>query len=247
MENLKRQVCAYPVGMFWALIRTFFEICFYAWFFYQSVWAILLLVPIGVYRFIVYGMELERKKKQEFEGQFQECIMAVSAALRAGYSLENAFGESIGDMKTMFGEKSRIVKELFLMCKGFKNNQSIEKMLKNLSDRCGSETVQEFTDIVSIAVSGGGDLVRIIGSTAEVMGREHQMSEEIQDIISGKKMEGKIMSVIPFLMVLYIEFSNPGYFDVFYGSLWGIFVMSGCLGVYLLAVGVMERILRITK
>lgn len=247
MKNLKRQVCAYPVGMLWGLIRTLLELSFYAWFFYQSAWAIFLLIPVGVYRFIVYGKELERKKKREFEGQFQECIMAVSAALRAGYSIENAFGESIGDMKTMFGEKSWIVKELSLMCRGFKNNQSIERLLENLSHRCGSETVQEFADIVKIAVSGGGDLVRIIGSTAEVMEKERQMSEEIQDIISGKKMEGMIMSVIPFLMVLYIEFSNPGYFDVFYDSLWGIFVMSGCLAVYLFAVGVMERILRITK
>lgn len=196
---------------------------------------------------ITYGKELERKKKREFEGQFQECIMAVSAALRAGYSLENAFGESMDDMRTLFGEKSLIVKELSLMCKGFKNNQSIDKLLGNLSDRCGCEVVREFADIVEIALSGGGDLVRIIGSTAEIMGKERRMSEEIEDIISGKKLEGKIMSVIPFFMVFYIQLSNPGYFDVFYYNLSGILVMTVCLAVYLFAVGAMERILNIAK
>ena len=207
----------------------------------------MLLFPIGVYRLITYGKELERKKKREFEGQFQECIMAVSAALRAGYSLENAFGESMDDMRTLFGEKSLIVKELSLMCKGFKNNQSIDKLLGNLSDRCGCEVVREFADIVEIALSGGGDLVRIIGSTAEIMGKERRMSEEIEDIISGKKLEGKIMSVIPFFMVFYIQLSNPGYFDVFYYNLSGILVMTVCLAVYLFAVGAMERILNIAK
>jgi len=196
---------------------------------------------------ITYGKELERKKKREFEGQFQECIMAVSAALRAGYSLENAFGESMDDMRTLFGEKSLIVKELSLMCKGFKNNQSIDKLLGNLSDRCGCEVVREFADIVEIALSGGGDLVRIIGSTAEIMGKERRMSEEIEDIISGKKLEGKIMSVIPFFMVFYIQLSNQGYFDVFYYNLSGILVMTVCLAVYLFAVGAMERILNIAK
>lgn len=233
--------------MLWILIKVVIEIGFYAWFFYKSFWALLPLIPVGIYRFRFYGEQLEKKRRREFEVQFQECIMTVSTALKAGYSLENAFVESIGDMKIMFGEKSKIVSELHWVCKGLKNNQSIEKVLAGLSVRGGSNVVSEFADIVKIAVANGGNLTEIIGSTAELMDRERQMREDIRDLVSGKKMEGKIMSLIPFLMVFYVQLGNPGYFNIFYYNATGILIMSVCLAVYMFAVGAIEKILEIVK
>lgn len=229
------------------MIKVVVEIGFYAWFFYKSFWALLPLIPVGVYRLRFYGEQLEKKKKREFEIQFQECIMAVSTALKAGYSLENAFMESVGDMKIMFGEKSKIVAELYWVCRGLKNNQSIEKTLEGMSNRSGSDVVSEFTDIVKIAVVNGGNLIEIISSTAELMDQERRTLEDIRDLISGKKMEGKIMSLIPFVMVLYVRLGNPGYFNVFYHNATGILIMSICLAVYVFAVGAIEKILEIAK
>lgn len=228
-------------------MRAVVEIGFYAWFFYRSFWAMVPLTAVGVYRLIMYGRQMEKKKKRDFEIQFQECIMAVSTALRAGYSLENAFAESVYDMRILFGDKSRIVGELQGICRGLKNNLSMETILEGLGERSESSAVKEFADIVKIAIMSGGNLVEIIGNTAEIMGQERQMVEEIADLVSGKKMEGKIMSLIPFLMILYVQCSNPGYFDVFYHNSSGIFIMSICLVVYLFAVGAIEKILEIAK
>ncbi len=231
--------------MLWIFVRVVCEMGFYAWFFYKSCWAILVLLPIGFYRFWVYGNQLEKKKEREFEIQFRECIMAVATSLKAGYSLENAFAESVNDMKVMFGEKSSIVRELGWLCRGIKNNRSIETVLEGLSKRSGSGVVKDFTDIINIAVLNGGNLIEIISSTANLMNRERQTLEEIADIISGKKMEGKIMSLIPFLMIIYVQLGSPGYFDSFYHNLPGVLIMSVCLILYLLAIGTMEKILEV--
>lgn len=235
------------MGMLLILVRVVIEMGFCAWFFYKSLWALLPLIPVGLYRLVFYGNQLEKKKKREFEIQFQECIMSVSAALKAGYSLENAFAESIDDMKIMFGGKSEIVTQLFWVCRGFQNNQSVEIVLTGLSERSGSNVVSEFADIVKIAVLNGGNLVEIIGSTAELMSRERQMQEDIADLVSGKKMEGKIMSLIPFFLILYVQLGNPGYFDSLYHNTKGVLIMSVCLAVYLFAVGMIEKILEIVK
>lgn len=206
-----------------------------------------MLWPIGIYRFCFYGNRLEKKKEREFEIQFRECIMAVATALKAGYSLENAFAESIGDMRVMFGEKSNIVGKLQWMCRGIQNNQSIEIVLEGLSKRSGSEVVRDFTEIIKIATLNGGNLVEIIGSTADLMNRERQTMEEIADMVSGKKMEGKIMSLIPFLMIAYVQFGSPGYFDGLYHNLPGVLIMSVCLILYLLAIISMEKILEVAE
>ncbi len=231
--------------MLWIFVRVVCEIGFYAWFFYKNFWAILALLPIGFYRFWVCGNQLEKKKEREFEIQFRECIMAVATSLKAGYSLENAFAESVNDMKVMFGEKSSIVRELGWICRGIKNNRSIEAVLEGLSKRSGSGVVKDFADIINIAVLNGGNLIEIISSTANLMNRERQTMEEIADIISGKKMEGKIMSLIPFLMITYVQLGSPGYFDSFYHNISGILIMSVCLILYLLAIGTMEKILEV--
>lgn len=240
-------MCAYPAEMLAGLGKVAVEVMFLAWFFYKSVWALLPLSLVGGYRFRLYGARLEKRKRQEFEGQFQECIMAVSTALRAGYSLENAFTESIDDMQMMFGNKSRIVQELREISGGLKNNLSITKVLDEIGKRSESNAVKEFGDIVKIAVQSGGNLVEIISSTADVMAQEKQMTEEIADMVSGKKMEGKIMSLIPFLLVFYVQSSSPDYFSCLYNNLSGIIIMTVCLAVYLSAVITMDKILEIAR
>lgn len=173
--------------------------------------------------------------------------MAVATGLRAGYSLENAFAESIGDMKVMFGEKSIIVERLQWMCKGIQNNQNIESVLGVLSKRSGCKAVNDFTEIIKTATLNGGSLVEIISSTADLMNREMQTMEEIADMVSGKRMEGKIMSLIPFLMIAYVQVGSPGYFDGLYHNLFGILIMSVCLILYLFATMAMEKILEIAE
>ena len=57
-----------------------------------------------------------------------------------------------------------------------------------------------------------------------------------------KMMEQTIMKIVPFAIVLYIGFSNKGYFDSLYGNLNGVMIMSGCLAIYVFAYFLGDRI-----
>ncbi len=226
-------------------VRVICEMGICAWFFYKSFWGVLPVMGPGIYRFCAGGKQLERKKKREFESQFQECILAVSTSLRAGYSLENAFLESLEDMERMFGTRSGIARELQGISRGLKNNRNLGQLLEGLGERRGSETVKEFADIVKIGVQSGGNLVEIISSTARLMDRERKLRQDIETSVSGKRMEGKIMSYIPFFMIFYVQMGNPGYFDFFYHNGTGVLIMTVCLVLYFLAVTVIDIILEI--
>ena len=67
---------------------------------------------------------------------------------------------------------------------------------------------------------------------------------ERQILLGGKKMELTIMKAMPFGILLYIDIGNRGYFDSLYHNLTGIAVMTGCLGVYLGAYLLGERIMK---
>lgn len=51
-------------------------------------------------------------------------------------------------------------------------------------------------------------------------------------MISAKKMEQKIMNLVPFLIIFYIGTTSKGFFDVLYHNLVGVVVMTVCLVFY---------------
>ena len=53
------------------------------------------------------------------------------------------------------------------------------------------------------------------------------------------------MNLVPLLLVIYVDFSNPGFFTVMYTTAMGRAVMTGCLVLYLLSVGLSWKILNI--
>jgi tight adherence protein B len=71
------------------------------------------------------------------------------------------------------------------------------------------------------------------------------VENEINVLVSAKKMEQKIMDVVPFAIVLYIGATSKDFFEPLYHNATGIAVMSVCLVVYLAAYALSEKIVSI--
>ena len=74
---------------------------------------------------------------------------------------------------------------------------------------------------------------QIIARTAEIIGEKIRIQEEILTATASKRMEQRIMSGIPVLIVIYIELTSPGFFGILYTTLIGRMLMTVCLAVYL--------------
>ena len=53
------------------------------------------------------------------------------------------------------------------------------------------------------------------------------------------------MSMVPGVMILYMQVTSRGFLDVLYHNLPGALVMTGCLGVYLYSFRMGRKIVRI--
>lgn len=180
---------------------------------------------------------------EELTVQFKECILSVSASLKAGYAVENAFLESRSDMRLLYGESSYIYQELDLIRRGMVINITLEEQLADLAKRSGSEEIQQFAQIFAIAKRSGGSLPEIIRTSAEMIGQRVDTRQEMQTVLSGRRMEQNIMKVIPFGILTYIGITYPGYFDSLYHNWQGAAIMTGCLVLYLAAYVAGDRIL----
>lgn len=215
---------------------------FFAYFFYRSIWGMLGSVPVGVL-YIGWSRKKENQKQSlNYLEQFKECILSVEASLRAGYAVENAFVESMKDMQLMFGDNCLIVRQLSWIQKGLQNNETLEKLLYAMAFECNNEEVLQFAEVFSIAKRNSGNLSETIETYSTMIARKLETLQEVQTALAAKRLEQSVMNIMPFVMVLYLDFSNPGYFDMLFHNLSGILIMTGCLVTYLIAFAWAERI-----
>lgn len=213
--------------------------------FYRSLVAFAVFLPAVAF-FIKYEKKcLCKKRKKELTDQFREAIMAISASLGAGYSIENAFIEAANDLGTLYGSEEMIIMEFQHIVGRMASNETLESILQDFADRSGIDDIQDFVDVFVTAKKSGGDMVSIIRRSVEHIGEKIDVLREIDTLMSAKKMEQNIMSTIPFLIILYLNLSTSGFLNVLYGNITGIVIMSGCLGLYLFAFFMAQKIVNI--
>ncbi len=213
--------------------------------FYKSWIAIVLLSPFCIFYIIQKRKELIISRKNQLLMEFKEAITAVSAALNAGYSLENSFREATRDIKMLLLSNSIIIKELEYITNQLYLNKTIESLLEEFSNRCNIEDISNFTEVLITAKRSGGDMVKIIGSTSKNISEKIEIKKEISILIASKKYELKIMNLIPFLIIIYLNLTSPNFLNGLYHNSLGILVMTVCLMVYSFAYYLSNKIVDI--
>lgn len=203
--------------------------------YYRSIYAFLWMLPFAAAGPVAERKRLMKKRKQELALQFKESMMILASSLSAGYSIENAMAASIEELTALYGKKGLMTREFTLMVQQIQMNRPVERLLEDFAARSGLDDIQSFAEVFSVAKRSSGDLGSIMRHTAEVIRDKMQVREEIATMTASRQFEQKIMNMIPFFIVFYVESASPGFFDQMYGTSLGRILMSGCLAVYLTA------------
>ena len=212
--------------------------------FYHSLLAMVLVIPFYPVFLWMMAQVLLQKQKSMLQEQFKEAICALATALGAGYSIENAWKEARKEVEKLFGEHALIVQELNHMLAHLEMNVSLEELLSDFALRSGLEDVGSFCQVFLFAKRSGGDFIGIIHATANRISRKVDLQREIITDLAARRLESRVMNMVPMFMLLYLNLTSPGYFDLLYGNLSGVIIMSLCLLFYLLAYVWSERMLQ---
>ena len=212
---------------------------------YQKALAFLFLVPLGSYYVI-------RRKKQEIKHlknrlwlQFRDALAALQVSISAGYSLENGIKETRKDLERIYGKKGEMVLEFHYMEIQLEHGGSVEKLLDSLGRRSGIEDIQNFSQILIQSKKMGGNMRRILQECITSMEEQMDVKKEIQAMLASRRLEQRIMSILPLGIILYLQISSPSFLSVLYGNPAGIGVMTLCLGIYIFAYQWGERLVEI--
>ncbi len=177
--------------------------------------------------------QLVERRKRELQLQFKDAVQGMAAALEAGYSAENAVREAKKDLQLIYPERADMVQELAAMHRKLDANQTIEEAVRDFAFRSGLEEAQVFAEIFAAGKRNGGDLIAIMKDTARTIAQTVDTERQVAAVLASRRYEQKIMSVIPFAMILYLRLGCPGFLDPVYGNVAGSVIMTACLGLYL--------------
>lgn len=216
-----------------------------AYLFFDYIPAALVMSPY-IYVMLVEKAGIEKKNiKRKISLQFKDAMTTITFSLNVGYSVENAFREAIKELEMLYGDDVIIVKEFKNIVRRVENNESIEKVFEEFALRSRVTEIIYFSQVFGYAKRSGGDLIAIIRNSVNTIREKIEVDEQIQTIISGKKMELKIMEIMPFAMIAYIRLTSEEFISPIYGNVTGVIIMLICLLAYVVAVYIGKRIVEI--
>lgn len=213
--------------------------------FYNNLLVGLAGAPIGIIYVRKAMKQYEKRRRAKLAVEFCDGMQAVVSALVAGYSVENAFKESLAELELMYGKKSAIYEGFYKLCNELRVNVNVEEAFSDFAKDCDVEEITSFAEILRYAKRSGGNMVEIIKNTTYSISEKMDVSREIATIISAKKLEQNIMNLVPLGIILYMRITNGELFGNLYGNMLGIMVMTGCLAVYGFAKILADRIVDI--
>ena len=200
--------------------------------FYKRFLVLLLLLPAGIFLYRVRIRDLRRARRKKLERDFREAISFIAISLRAGYSVENALLEAERDLADVIGQDADMTLEMHRINARIRISVPVETALRDFAVRSGSEEIGNFASVFHAARKLGGNMAEVTMETAERIGERMDVEREIETSVAAKKYEQKIMSIMPGVILLYMQLTSPGFLDVLYTTAFGAIVMTACLLVY---------------
>ena len=166
------------------------------------------------------------------EQQFQDGLYSASAALETGCSMERAWIQAEKELEKLYGKDGVFVRELHEMNQKVAVNETLEQQIVKFAQKTGIESVCDFAEIFRYAKRSGGNLTEIMKRTSAKIRQNVQVQEEIGMHLAARKLEQKIMQIMPLGILGYMRLTSGDYLAPLYHSLSGICMMTICLGIY---------------
>lgn len=183
------------------------------------------------------------KRMEVLNMQFKDLLYSLSASVASGRQMEEALIEAEEELSVMYGKGEPIMKELrHMKISMVENRESDKTLLKDFASRSKSEDINNFVQVYITCRNMGGNLEKIIGHTTEILTDKMNIDREIRAITSQKKTEGRIISVMPLLMLLMLNIFSYSYIEPLYTTVAGRMVMTAALAATAYGMYLMEKI-----
>lgn len=214
--------------------------------FYRSIPISLVFIPLAVLYPKLRKKEIIRKRKEELNLQFREALYSIATSLSAGKSIESAFRDSQKELSIQYPDpETYILEELQLINKRIEMNETIEEAMADFSARSHLEDVKNFTEVFSICKRTGGNLIHVVKNTVEIISEKMDVKQEIDVLLTEKRLEYKVLNLIPAFIVLMLSTSAEEFMAPVFSEPLGKAAMTVSMLLFTLAFFISKKIMDI--
>jgi tight adherence protein B len=164
----------------------------------------------------IYAKWLNARYVRKFDEQLTDALGTMSNALRAGFSISQAF-ESVAESGI-----HPISDEFALFLQQMRVGMSFDDALASLDKRIGSDDLALVVTSIDIARKTGGNLTEIFDSIAQTIRGRMRIESKVRTLTAQGRLQGLIVSLMPFFLCIVMTVMKPGMMIPFLTSLNGV-------------------------
>jgi tight adherence protein B len=178
------------------------------------------------------------RRIKKFLSLFPDAIDFIVRGLRSGLPVTESMNmvgaemeEPIGSIFSSIGESVRL-------------GVSVEKALSDTAKKLSSTEFNFFVTSIVLQRETGGNLSEILSNLSEVLRKRFMMRMKIKAMSSEAKASAIIVGSLPFVVILALSFTSPGYLDPLIDDSRGHMAAAGAATSLLLGIGIMVKMTR---
>lgn len=247
-QELKQAQIAYngvPITPFdFQFVRLIFTVAL-GYFFWKLLGLILpLAIPItAILSYYLPKWFIQYRKNRTiklFDAQLVEATLDLASVMRSGLSVPQAITHTARKLPSPSREQ-------FLQLDYEINTLShpIDDAFQNMLDRLPSQNLRIVVTTVLIQRQSGGNLVAALGNLAETMQTRIQLQEELHSMLAGMVLTGRLVVLMPLVILLVLKQIIPGFLTTLISSTMGIVILSASMIGLLIGALLIQRIAKV--
>jgi tight adherence protein B len=182
---------------------------------------------------------LDERRRAKFNMQLPEALATMSNALRAGFSLSQAFDAVVELGEQPVSDEFRILQQQIRIGMGF------EDALESMSQRVGSDDLTLVTTAILVSRKTGGNVTEIFDKISDTIRGRMKIERKVRTLTAQGRMQGVIVSLMPLALGVIITVMKPNLMVPFFCSFAGVASLAAV--VVLITVGwlIIRKIVKI--
>ena len=182
---------------------------------------------------------LDQRRRDKFNEQLPEALATMSNALRAGFSISQAFDSVVAQ-----GEKP-MCEEFAILQQQLKIGMSFEDALESMSGRVGSDDLTLVTTAILISRRTGGNVTEIFDKISETIRGRMRIERKVKTMTAQGRMQGIIVSVMPLFLGVVMTIMKPKLMLPFLCSLQGVASIVAVIALVTVGWLIIRKIIKI--
>ena len=182
---------------------------------------------------------LDTRRRDKFNQQLPEALATMTNALRAGFSLSQAFDSVVSQEIDPMSEEFRILQQQLRI------GMSFEDALESLSQRVGSDDLTLVTTAILISRKTGGNVTEIFDKISETIRGRMRIERKVKSLTAQGRLQGVIVSLMPVFLGVIMTIIKPKTMIPFLTSMTGLVSIAVMTVLIVLGWLMIRRIIKI--